>query len=453
MVSPETTADTGIDRSAGIDRSDTGPIAWQRLLVRAFHTLLPSAVRMVGAGFQFLSTVMVARALGDGPSAPFFFWTSVLMTSGPIATYGLEQIALRSVPRLEREGTGAVTSFIAQLRALSLAVSLLLGIGWMIYAIATEPAPGGFRLWHILPLFAQGAIALTLINGEALKGLSRPVLGSLFGHVIPVGIFCILVALFASRANSIAMLSFYTCSFIFGAVFARFAPGGKFRNHFILWPERPVLKQLLREGFPVCCVSLFGALGFIVPLSICEILHPGPEVSHLTAAFRISILFIVLSAAIHGVFAPALSRSAEEPSPFRPVMRVYGKSILIALLVLGPPLAIGVFFPGTVMSIFGEEFRDGAESLRWLLIIQFISLLMGPVAHLLLMTGHTVFLARIGIVKFALVSLLSVLLIPRCGGIGMVIAMGIAFLGEGLAGVIYAVLKMRRPSHPVATEP
>jgi O-antigen/teichoic acid export membrane protein len=179
---------------------------------------------------------------------------------------------------------------------------------------------------------------------------------------------------------------------------------------------------------------------------VCELLLTGSEISHLTAAFRISILFIVLSGAIHGVFAPALSRSAAAPAPLLPVLRVYGKSIGIALLVLGPPLAIGILFPGAVMTVFGEEFRDGSGALRWLLVIQFLSLLMGPVPHLLLMTGHTVFLARIGIAKFALVTLLSLVLIPRCGGLGMVVAMGIAFLGEELAGVAYTLLKMRRTS-------
>ncbi len=62
MVSSETTAETEIDRS------ETGPIPWRRLFEHAVHTLLPSAVRMIGAGFQFLSTVMVARSLGDGPA-------------------------------------------------------------------------------------------------------------------------------------------------------------------------------------------------------------------------------------------------------------------------------------------------------------------------------------------------------------------------------------------------
>jgi len=80
MVASETTAEAEIDRSA------TGPMPLRLLFARIVHTLMPSAVRMIGAGFQFLSTVMVARTLGDGPSALFFFWSSVLMTSGPIAS-------------------------------------------------------------------------------------------------------------------------------------------------------------------------------------------------------------------------------------------------------------------------------------------------------------------------------------------------------------------------------
>lgn len=437
-------SDTAVEGE--LDRADTGPLPLRFLVAKILHTLMPSAVRMIGAGFQFLSTVMVARSLGDGPSALFFFWSSVLMTSGPIASYGLEQIALRNVPRLEREGPGAVAAFVANLRAMSLALSLLLGLGWIVFAVSTEPAPGGFQSWHLLPLFAQGAIALTLINGEALKGLSHPVLGSIFGHVLPTGVFCVLVALAtfgAAEFDATEILALHTGSFVLGAVLARFAPGGAFRDRFVLWPDAGTFRTLLREGFPICCVSLFGALAFIIPLAICEVIRPAAEVSHLTAAFRVSILFVVLSGAIHSVFAPALSRSAEEERPLRPVMRVYGKAIGIALLTLGLPVILGMMFPGAVMAVFGEEFHDGAAPLRLLLLIQLISLMMGPVPYLLLMTGHTAFLARLGIVKLVVVVGLSVVLIPRFGGSGMVVAMGIAFLGEGLTGIAYAVAKMR----------
>ncbi len=436
MVSSDTTAG---------DATGIHPLPRRSALERLFRTLAPSAVRMVGAGFQFLSTVMVARTLGDGPSALFFFWSSVLMSSGPIASYGLEQIALRNVPRLERHGADTVARFVANLRGMSLALALLLGLVWSVYAVATQPAPGGFRLWHLLPLFAQGAISLTLINGEVLKGLSHPVLGNVFGHVLPAGLFCGLVALalLFGRPDSPGVLALYAGSFVGGAALAHYAPCGSYRGRFLLWPDRATFRTLLREGFPVCCVSLFGALGFIVPLAICEATRPAAEVSHLTAAFRIAILFIVLSGAIHGVFAPALSRSAELSRPLGPVMRVYGKSIGIALLTLAPALVVGIAFPDWVMSIFGGEFRDGAGALRLLLVVQLLSLLMGPVPYLLLMTGHSAFLARLGVVKFLLVVLLSLLLIPRMGGNGMVLAMGIAFLGEGIIGIAYAVSKMR----------
>jgi len=408
---------------------------------------------MVGAGFQFLSTVIVARTLGDGPSASFFFWSSVLMTSGPIATFGLEQIALRNVPRLQRDNPEEVGRFVANLRAVSVLLSFIIGLGWVVYAVINQPHQGGVHLWHFLPPVLLGSIAVALINGEAFKGLSRPVMGSIYGHLLPVSLFFITVSLFAKHLGSPGILTLYTGSYLIGALAARHAGGGEFRKQFFVWPDRATFRALLGEGLPVCMVSLFGALGFIVPLAFFELTRPAAEVSHLTAAFRISILFVVLSSAIHGVFAPALSRSAELPNPLRPVFMVYGKAILIALAVLALPLGFGIAFPGPVMSVFGDEFDDGAAPLRLLLLVQLASLIFGPVPHLLLMTGHTVFLARIGIVKFISIVVLSLLFIPRYGGSGMVYAMGISFVGEEIAGLLYAYrkLKNQRDAESVAS--
>lgn len=419
------------------------PGGLRRLFDQVVNTLMPSAVRLIGAGFQFLSTIMVARALGSNASAPFFFWSSVLMTSGPIASYGLEQIALRNVPRLECEGKEAVARFVGNLRALSFAIALLIGLIWSLYATWTEPSPGGFHLWHLLPLAAQGAISLTLINGEAFKGLSRPVFGTLYGHVLPAGIFFLFVLLFAPYLGSPGILTAYVASFTAGVLLAQIAPGGDFRHFFLCWPDRTVLRSLLREGFPVCCASVFGALGFIIPLAICDRLLPPSEISHLTAAFRVAILFVVLSSAIHSVFAPALSRSAESPKPLVPVMRVFWKAGLIALGTLILPLAFGILFPSETMALFGEEFRSGADILYWLLIFQLLYLLLGPMAYLLLMTGQTVFLARLGVVKLILTITLSALLIPRYSGLGMVAALGIGGLAEAVIGIGYALWKMK----------
>jgi O-antigen/teichoic acid export membrane protein len=412
-------------------------------------TLAPSVVRLGGAGLQFLSTVLVARALGDGPGALFFFWAAVLTTGAPIATFGLEQIALRQVPRTHRDAPESVARLVGVLRAISLVVSALLGGALVVYAAWPDAARSGIQLWHFLPPFALAGIALSLINGESLKGLSRPVLGTVYGHFLPVALFCVLVALFARRLEAPGILALYTGSYVVAALAARFAPDPVFRGRLVHRPSRVELNGLLREGGLVCCASLFGALGFILPLAILERSQPAAEVSHVTTAFRIAILFLVLASAVHGVFAPALSRAAEAARPLGPVFRTYGKAIMIATATLALPLGFGILFPELVMSVFGEGFRDGADVLRLLLIVQLASLLLGPVPHLVLMTGHTSFLARISAVKFVLAVALALLLVPRYGGIGMVAAMGIAFVGEEILGLAYVVAKLKaRDRHP-----
>jgi O-antigen/teichoic acid export membrane protein len=408
------------------------------------RTLVPSAVRMAGAGLQFLSTVIVARVLGDEPGAGFFFWSSVVMTAGPIATYGLEQIALRNVPRLHEKGPAAVGAFLATLRFTALLASMIIGIGLIGFEILSERSEKGFQIWHLLPPIALASIALNLINGEALKGLSRPVMAVVFGHLIPVSLFCLLTVLFARNLASPGVLLLYTVSYLTGALAIRYCPAPDCRGPLISRPDAKTFREILRDGFPVCCVNLFGAMGFIVPLAMLELTRPAAEVAYITTAFRISILFIVLSSAIHGVFAPALSRTAILPHPFVPLFRVYRKAVLITLASLILPLAAGIAMPELVMSVFGESFRNGAAALRLLLVLQLIGICIGPVPYLLLMTGHTVILARLGVLKLVATVALSLFLIPRFGGVGMVQAMGIAFITEQIIGLCFAVIKLRR---------
>lgn len=400
---------------------------------------------MSGAGIQFLSTVIIARTLGEGGSAGFFFWSSVLMTSGPIASYGLEQIALRNVPRLHRQGPEVVGRFLASLRCVSLSLSFLIGIGLIGYAIASEKPPG-FHAWHLLLPVALASIAITLINGEALKGLARPVAGVVFGHLIPVSLFCLLTAIFSRHLSSPGLLTLYTASYLTAAIIVRFAPVPDFRERLLALPKWESVRTVLREGFSVCCVNVFGALAFILPLAYLEFTSPPAEVAYITTAFRISILFFVLSHAIHGVFAPALSTSADMPNPFRPVFRVYFKAIAITLAALILPLGFGIAFPEVVMSIFGNSFKNGADALRLLLILQLVTVCLGPVLQLLLMTGHTVLMARLGVLKIIFGVALSLILIPRFGGVGMVVALGVTSIAEEVFGLGYAVVMLKKSS-------
>lgn len=423
-------------------------LRFPQFVAEGARVLSPPALRLFGAGIQFLSTVMIARQLGDVNSAVFFFWAAILTSFAPIATYGLEHLALRAVPRLHHAGeTDHLVSYLASIRTVSLVLSLLIGVGLVLYAVLRDgPDSIHFQLWYLLLPIALASMALVHINGESLKGLAKPVNGIFFGHFVPVSLFCLLIATNLDRLSSPFLIVIYSLAYVAAVVLIRVGSSSLLRAKTFAKPDKTQFRDILGEGFPVFASNALGALCFIVPLMILDFSRPAAEVAYVTTSFRISILFMILAGAIHGVFAPQLSRAAIHPENPSGIWKVYRRATLLTMLSLLIPMGVGIAFPGFVMSIFGEEFRAGASTLRLLLLASFLTLCLGPMMHLLLMTGNTRLLARLGLFKLLLVGLLSLLVVPSLGGIGMVSAMGCVFLIEAAAGLLLVNRRFGKPS-------
>lgn len=430
---------------AVLNESEKLPVKsrFQILWSRAFRVLTPPGVRLSGAGVQFLSTVLIARQLGDEGSALFFFWSAVLTSFAPVATYGLEQLALRNAPRLDSPETlPKLQSHLSHLRWVSLLLAVTIGVGLIGYAFLRSESLA-FSSWYLLLPVALASMSLAVINGEALKGLSRPVAGIAFGHFIPVTLFCLLIAVNLPRLSSPLLILLYTVAYVAGVVLLRLGPIRFFRTKSFSSPSRQERHEILREGFPIFCTNSLGALSYIVPLMLLDMLRPPEEVAYVTTSFRISILFAILAIAIQSVFAPQLSRATAISGNGKKIAKIYLRITGITLLTLVIPYAIGIAFPTRVMSIFGENFIAGAPTLRLLLATGFFALCFGPIHQLLLMMGKTTWMARLGVLKLSLVTILAILLIPRFGGIGMVIAMAGAFTVEEVTGLVLAWRHLR----------
>ncbi len=424
-------------------------------LTSCVSVMAPSAIRLSGAGIQFLSTVIIARQLGDEKSAGFFFWAAMLTSLAGVATYGLEHLILRNVPRLHNpESQSKLEHFISSIRAIVLFLSAIIGVGLLVFAaMRNQTSVTGFPSWQLFLPLGLSAIAITLINGETLKGLSRPIAGVFLCHFIPVSLFCVIVVLNRDNLSSPFLIVIYALAYTISIIVIRFGPSKACRSKMFSLPRVEETKATLKEGFPVFCTNTFGALCYIVPLMLLDFLRPAVEVAYVTTSFRISILFLVLAAAMHSVFSPQLSRAASISGNSREIFKVYGKATGITLLALVVPLSIGIAFPEWVMSLFGEQFRAGADNLRILLISGLLSLCLGPTLQLLLMTGNTRIMAKLGLIKLLLASGLSILLIPRFGGMGMVIAMSVAFFLEEVVGIVYVAIRLNRQKTSATINP
>lgn len=402
---------------------------WLRLI----EIYLPSALRLGGAGIQFLNTILITRLLGGADeSSPYLFWSLLIMNCSFMATYGMEQLVLRDIPRLQDRKLKSKSSLLNQyfraIRLISVIGSFVVGLGIFTYALISQ----GWQPWSLLIPFAVIAITTVFLNGEILKAFEKPVQGVLMGHFIPAVLFLIAILIFTEKVGAVGLVVVWFVCFFIAAFVVKFSNEAEMRkSHLFKRPHRDQLKPLLREGFPVFISNCCGTMTLIIPLAMLQNYHPGQEVSFVNTAIRISILFAVLSNAVYTVYSPKLSRAAENVGNRREMYAVYRKAIIAALGVMLIPLSVCLLAPSTIMSIFGEGFTQAGGILQGFLIFNLATMIIGPAIQLTVMTGNSKVLTYTGVGKLTLALILSILLVPRFAGLGLVAAASTAcFLEE-----------------------
>ena len=117
----------------------------------------PPGLRLSGAFLQFAATVFIARMLGDEASGEYFFWAAVLMSSGRVATFGMDKLSLQQVPRLVGGNERALSLFLANVRGIAVGLSLIIGLLLALYALLVQPDISRPYVWYfMLPASIEG---------------------------------------------------------------------------------------------------------------------------------------------------------------------------------------------------------------------------------------------------------------------------------------------------------
>lgn len=229
---------------------NTGKWRGAERLKELYATFLPSGIRLGSAGVQFLSTIFIARQLDADGSALFFFWSALLVTAAPMASYGLEQLVLRDMPRLDGAGPNQMDHYLRGVRGISLAFSVLIGISMVLYGVLSD----GWSTWLLVLPVGICALSTTLINGEILKGLSRPVSGVLCGHFIPVTLFFLILAgvfYLGGDLNSEAILVIWIACFVTATFLVKFSGRSELSGSHLRKPEPGTFGRLFRDASPI----------------------------------------------------------------------------------------------------------------------------------------------------------------------------------------------------------
>ena len=383
----------------------------------------PPGLRLSGAFLQFAATVFIARMLGDEASGAYFFWAAVLMSSGRVATFGMDKLSLQQVPRLVGGNERALSLFLANVRGIAVGLSLIIGLLLALYALLVQPDISRPYVWYFMLPASIAGVAMCRINGESIKGMGKPMLGVVYRHLAATSIFMVLLLVAGSRLSAEIALGCFTVGFFVAGFAALRGPGFSRFGIGLRCPRVTELREKLSMGLPIFLASLCAALTYIIPLAILERWHASADVAYLTTSYRFFMLFEVLALAVYAVTMPNLSRAAHGNDWGR-TASLYRSVIRNGLLILGLPLVLAFLAAPPLMGLFGDGFSEAVPVFRTLLVFRLITLCLGPSEDLMIMVGHSGKLAVFAATRLTCTLLAAPLLIGAYGPTGMALLIG-----------------------------
>ncbi|MET9828893.1 oligosaccharide flippase family protein [Streptomyces sp. NPDC006385] len=182
---------------------------------------------------------------------------------------------------------------------------------------------------------------------------------------------------------------------------------------------------------PRAISSVFDISAVWVGVILLSSLATSEEAGIYTAVGRVVIAATLLQLAIRLAVAPEISRLLAV-GDLPQACHLHRVSTRWIVLFSWPLLVLLTSFPGTVLSLFGPEFGQGADALVVLCIASAVNVGVGNAQTVLLMAGKSTWHLAVTGVAFAVQLTVGLLTVPRLGVLGAALSWGAATVVENL---------------------
>ncbi len=161
------------------------------------------------------------------------------------------------------------------------------------------------------------------------------------------------------------------------------------------------------------------------------------DVGIFSMASRTAALISFILMAMNSILAPKFA-ALYIKGEIETLGRTARNAAALVTLIVSPIFLLFILFPDLIMGLFGKKFIGGSELLVILSAGQFVNVITGSVACLLVMTGHERLQRNIMVISLVLNVLLSAVLIPQLGTTGASIAVAVTLSVQNLiaAGMV-----------------
>ena len=381
-------------------------------------------IKILAAGLAFGLNVVLARLLGAEGSGIFFLAFTLVLIVAAIGRIGMENALVRFIAaNISAEQPGKVRGVYRKAMRYSFVVAVLLSIPlhllapWISQFIFNKP-----ELEQPLSIMAIAVVPLALLtlHANALQGLKKIAAStSVLSIYVPI-IMCIVVLLLVPDYGINAAAKGYVLATTVTLLLGRYFWLRATRSMGIHAPKFD-RSELLSSSMPLFGAAMMNMIITWSPMLFLGVWESSENVGIYSAASRTAMLTSFVLVAVNSIAAPKFAALYQQ-GDFDALGSVARNSAKIMVLLASPALLLFLLIPEWVLSIFGEQFRQGATVLMILAVGQFVNVATGSVGYLLMMSGNErvmrnnlLFCAFSGV-------LLNLWLIPQYGILGGAVA-------------------------------
>jgi O-antigen/teichoic acid export membrane protein len=402
------------------------------------------ALRIFGAAIGFFVNIVLARALGTHGAGVIYLALTITTIAAVLGRFGLDVTLLRfiSVSVSQRDWPRTAELYRKGITIVLFASALvssfvILSAGWLASNIFSQP-----DLVVPLRILALGILPLAVLHthAELLKAV-RWLRSAIFVQSVGAPLLAIFLlpplatALWVSGAASALVLSYVSMLVIGLLIWRRATPDllhvGVSQTH----------QRLLTTALPLLVIAIMNVVIDMTDTLMIGIFLDAHSVGIFGVAQRTAAVSALLLVTVNSAIAPKFAALWEEGARAE-TARLARQTTRAMAVIAGLILLVIWVFSSVILALFGSEFVEGETVLMILAVGQFMVLATGPVAYLLMMTGHERFHRNNVVFSAALNIVLNVILIPKYGIEGAALATAASLTIKNVIAVLYVRQKL-----------
>lgn len=382
----------------------------------ALKAAVALTVKVVGAAGAFLLNVVIAQFLGAEQAGYFFLAQAILVILSVFIRQGLDNALVRYIAgyRVENDQVSVAGIYhLALSRVLpfgiSSAIMLWFCSDWIAVNVFAKPPLGSVLAWSSLAIVL---IALSQLHGFCFQGQKRIAHAMSFESAALASLAILIIWIMKPVDAEAAMQWYLSASIVVCG--ASFWLWNRARKPMFSRLEKSEKRRVLDTAKPLFAIVIMAQVTQWAGQLTLGAWSTAEDVALFSVAQRTAMLTAFILIAVNAIAAPKFAEAYKQGdlNQVSSVAKMSGRLMTICAL---PIVGFIMLFAPWLMSLFGEEFIQGANVLRILALGQFVNVITGSVGYLLQMTGYEKTLRNNVIISSLITIVGSVVFIPVFG--------------------------------------